>query len=137
MEPSAEPSLPQPRRRGPGKPWQPGERGSERLSKRQLELIASLTQQLAERDGKEPSAASLILIGQISKLATAPKREDGVRNARAIADLLRRLGLDRRIESKAPAPSLADVLREIAAEDAGVSDAAPVTQTALDRDAPP
>ena len=116
---SANSDSPAPQRRGRGKPWRKGECGALRLSKPQLEVIGSLTKQIVERDGKPPSPAAQVLISQIARLACAPKREDAVRNARAIGQLLAQLGLAGGAKPAAePKPSLRDYLQKRAAADA-------------------
>jgi len=122
MQPVGQPAnngSPAPQRRGRGKPWRKGECGALRLSKPQLEVIGSLTKQIVERDGKPPSPADHVLISQIARLACASKREDAVRNARAIGQLLAQLGLAGGAKPAAePKPSLRDYLQKRAAADA-------------------
>jgi len=115
MQPTSQPtdvSTPPPRRRrGRGRPWRKGENGALRLSQAQLEVIGNLTRQLTERDGQPPGPAALVLVSQVAKLACAPKREDAVRNARAIGVLLAQLGLaGAKPEEPKPQPSLAEHL---------------------------
>ena len=90
------------------------------MSKPQLEVIGSLTKQID--DGKPPSPAALVLISQIARLACAPKREDAVRNARAIGQLLAQLGLAGGAKPAAePKPSLRDYLQKRVAADPKVA----------------
>ena len=116
MQPTSQPtdaSTPPPRRRrGRGRPWRKGENGALRLSRAQLEVIGNLTRQLAERDGKPPGPAALVLVAQVAKLACAPRREDAVRNANALAKLLAQLGLagGAKPEEPKPQPSFAEHL---------------------------
>ena len=59
-----------------------------------------------------------MLISQIARLACAPKREDAVRNARAIGQLLAQLGLAGGAKPAAePKPSLRDYLQKRVADD--------------------
>jgi hypothetical protein len=84
-----------------------------------------LTRQLVERDGKPPTAAQLCMVDQISFLASK-RRADGVRTARAIADLLAALGLAERVQlwsrplpkPEPPRKTLKDHLAELARHDA-------------------
>jgi hypothetical protein len=76
-----------------------------RQSQAQLEVIESLTRQLTERDGRAPGPAAMVLVAQVAKLACAPRREDAVRNANAVAKLLAQLGLAGPVPQAAkPAP---------------------------------
>jgi hypothetical protein len=85
------------------------------LSQTQLEVIGNLTRQLTERDGQPPGPAALVLVAQIAKLACAPRREDAVRNARAIGVLLAQLGLAAGSASAKPAAAAAPLHERLAA----------------------
>jgi hypothetical protein len=113
------------RRRGRGKPFQPGENSASRLEERRLAIVADLSAQVVEvNGGKAPTPSQAVLIGQIVRLQLA-KTGDLVRQSRAIADMLVQLGVSSLrppLPSMPVVPTLQDYLRQRATEAAGASE---------------
>ena len=96
----------------PGRPFQPGQSGNPagRVDgRRYRSIVDNLSAEVRRRTGRAPGAGALCIIGEVAVLASS-RKGDRVRAARAIADLLGRLGLDLKPEPTKP-PSLDEYLR--------------------------
>jgi hypothetical protein len=104
-----------PRRQGFRKGVSGNPRGAALNADRFRAAVADLSAQVVEVNGGKPVTPSqAVLIGQIARLQLA-RGGDIVRQSRAVADLLRQLGLDVKPQPP-PEPTLQDYLRQRAAE---------------------
>ena len=105
--------IPQPRRRGLGKPWPRGISGNpagRQDTKRFRAIVDALTAELAAVSGTPVPSSTLVLIEEVAALKLS--KGDPVRRANGVTKLLTAIGLDSKPKPKQPdGATLGDILR--------------------------